>query len=639
MHRPAVVLCALLAMSISFNAHAIAQGEEQEKEKKEKARAEYIRANYTKFEHRIPMRDGVKLFTAVYQPTDRSKTYPILMFRTPYDIEPYGADRYMERLGPSYRYEKEGFIFVFQDVRGTFMSEGEFVNMRPHIDKKKNRQQIDESTDTYDTVEWLLKNVENHNGNVGQWGISYPGFYTSAGMIDSHPALKAVSPQAPIADWFWDDMHHHGSFVLALSFAFFADLGHKREEPTTEWPDEFEFDTPDGYRYFLELGPLENANGEEYLNGEIEFWNEIIQHPNYDEFWQARNILPHLRNIKAAVMVVGGWYDTEDLYGPLKTYQTVERNNRGIDNMLVMGPWAHGAWRRGEGKRLGDAEFGFKTAEYFRDNVELPFFNHFLKGAENPDLPEAMMFETGANRWRRFDAWPPASRSMRKLYLRSGGALSFDPPESEETESDAYISDPSKPVPYTADITLGWTIDYMAEDQRFAGRRPDVLVYRSEELEQDLTVAGPIQTSLWVSTTGTASDFVVKLIDVYPDEIPGYDEEDEESIEPDRGGQQTLVRAEVFRGRFRNSYETPEPFISGEVTGVSFELLDILHTFKRGHRLMVQIQSTWFPFIDRNPQKYVPNIFEAAEDDFITVTNRVHRSKQYPSHIEVGILD
>jgi putative CocE/NonD family hydrolase len=632
MCRPAVALCVLLSTLSFTNSQAIAQ----EKDEKEAARAEYIRANYAKYEYRIPMRDGVKLLTAVYLPNDRSKRYPILMFRTPYDIGPYGADRYMERLGPSEQYEKEGFIFVFQDVRGRFMSEGEFVNMRPHIDKKKNRNQIDESTDTYDTITWLLEHVGNHNGKVGQWGISYPGFYSSAGMIDSHPALKAVSPQAPIADWFWDDMHHHGAFILPLSFTFFSSVGQKREGLTTEWPDEFEFGTPDGYRYFLDMGPLENANGEEYLKGEIEFWNEMTRHPNYDEFWQARNILPHLKNIKAAVMVVGGWYDTEDLYGPLKTYHAVERNNPRIRNILVMGPWSHGAWRRGEGMKLGDAEFGFKTGEYFRDKVELPFFNHFLKDEDDPGLPEAMMFETGANRWRRFDAWPPKDRSMRKLFLRDGGGLSFEPLDSDEAAGDAYISDPSKPVPYTAEITLGWSIDYMAEDQRFAGRRPDVLVYRSEVLEQDLTVAGPMQANLWVSTTGTASDFVVKIIDVYPYEIPGYDEE---SDEPNRGGQQTLVRAEAFRGRFRDSYETPKPFTPDEVTKVSFELLDVLHTFKRGHRLMVQIQSTWFPFVDRNPQKYVPNIFEAEENDFITVTNRVHRSSRYPSHIEVGIVE
>jgi putative CocE/NonD family hydrolase len=597
-------------------------------------RDEYIRTHYTKYEYRIPMRDGVKLFTAVYTPNDRSRQYPILLFRTPYSVRPYGADRYMKRLGPSEQYEKKGFVFVFQDVRGKYMSEGEFVNMRPHIADKKG-EQFDESTDTYDTIDWLIQNLDNHNGRVGQWGVSYPGFYCSAGMIDSHPALKAVSPQAPIADWFWDDMHHNGAFILPLTFAFFSSFGQPRPEPTTERAERFEFGTPDGYQFYLEMGPVKNAN-EKYLQGEIEFWNQIVQHPNYDQFWRSRNILPHLKNIKAAVMVVGGWFDTEDLYGPLKTYQSIEENNPKTVNMLVMGPWPHGGWAWREGDKLGDVEFGFKTSKYYQDNIEFAFFNHYLYDGDDPLLPEAVMFETGANRWRRFDTWPPKERVVKQVYLGAGGGLSFDRPMGDDAASDAYISDPSKPVPYTADITLGWSTDYMTEDQRFAARRPDVLVYQTEVLDDDLTLAGPIQANLWVSTTGTASDFIVKVVDVYPNEIPGYDKD---SGEPNRGGQQTLVRAEVFRGRFRNSFEVPEPFTANEVTPLSFELYDVLHTFKRGHRLMVQIQSTWFPFVDRNPQKYVPNIYEADEDDFITVTNRVYRSRQYPSHIEVGILE
>jgi putative CocE/NonD family hydrolase len=598
-------------------------------------RLEYIRANYTKFEHRIPMRDGVHLFTAVYVPNDRSKRYPMLMFRTPYGIHPYGADRYADGLGPHSRYEREGFIFVLQDVRGRYMSEGSFVNMRPHVDRKSDKTQTDESTDTYDTIEWLLANVGHHNGRVGQWGISYPGFYTSAGVIDSHPALKAVSPQAPIADWFWDDMHHHGAFILHMAFNFFSSFGQPRPEPTTERVERFDHGTPDAYQFFLEMGPLKNAN-EKYLNDDVEFWNEVSRHPNYDQFWQSRNILPHLKNITAAVMVVGGWYDTEDLYGPLQTYRSIETNNPAIFNVLVMGPWSHGGWRSSDGERLGDAEFGFKTSEYYRTNVEFPFFNHFLKEGEEPDLPEALVFETGANRWREFDAWPPERSQEKSLYLRADGSLSFEPPRTEDDASDAYISDPSKPVPYTTEISAGWTENHMTEDQRFAARRPDVLVYRTEVLESDLTLAGPIRADLWVSTTGSASDWVVKLIDVYPGEIPGHDPD---SGDPDRGGQQTLVRAEVFRGRFRESYENPKPFVPGEVTRVSIDLQDILHTFKSGHRVMVQIQSSWFPFVDRNPQSYVPNIFEADEDDFITVTNRVHRSKRHPSRIEIGVLE
>jgi putative CocE/NonD family hydrolase len=508
--------------------------------------------------------------------------------------------------------------------------------MRPHVPDKKSREQTDESTDTFDTIDWLLANVENHNGRVGQWGVSYPGFYTSAGMIDSHPALRAASPQAPIADWFWDDMHHHGAFILHMAFNFFANFGQSRPEPTTERNERFDHETPDAYQFFLDMGPLRNAN-EKYLENEIAFWDDIVEHPNYDEFWQSRNLLPHLRNIDAAVLVVGGWYDTEDLYGPLKTYREVESNNPDTVNMLVMGPWAHGAWSRSGGERLGDAEFGFKTAEYYREQVEFPFFLHFLKDGPDPELPEALVFETGANRWRRFDNWPPAATRKTKIYMGEDGGLDFAPPEAQNDSRDEFISDPAKPVPYTMEISAGWTRKHMTEDQRFAARRPDVLVYTTDVLEEDLTLAGPIQADLWVSTTGTAADWVVKLIDVYPDELPGSDDED--SDRTDRGGQQTLVRAEVFRGRFRESYETPKPFVPDEVSNVSFELQDVLHTFQRGHRVMVQIQSSWFPFVDRNPQTYVPNIFEATQDDFIKAFHRIHRTREYPSHIEIGVLD
>lgn len=595
-------------------------------------RGDYVRENYTKFEYKIPMRDGVKLFTAVYQPADRSKKYPILILRTPYSVGPYGADRYKSGLGPHAGFEREGFIFVFQDVRGKFMSEGEFVNMRPHDPDKKTNKDIDESTDTYDTIEWLLHNIENHNGKVGQWGISYPGFYSSAGMIDSHPALKAVSPQAPIADWFWDDFHRHGAFILGMGFNFLYAFGQPREEPGTEGGDPFDYQTPDGYQFYLDMGPLSNAN-KKYFKSEIEFWNQIAEHPNYDKFWQARNLLPHLKNIKAAVLIVGGWFDTEDLYGPLKTYSTVESNNPGIFNALVMGPWSHGAWAGGDGGSLGDANFGFKTSKYFQDHVDLNFFNHFLKDGEGEfDFPEAFVFETGANRWREFDAWPPKQCDIKQLYFQKDSGLAFDKPKEPLKAADSYLSDPNKPVPYTKEITTRWSSNYMTEDQRFAACRPDVLVYQTDILEEDVTFAGPIMANLFVSTTGTDSDWIVKLIDVYPNEI---------ATDPDgknRSAQQTLVRGEVFRGRFRESYENPKPFVPNQVTTISYELHDVFHTFKRGHRIMVQVQSTWFPFVDRNPQKYVPNIYKAKESDFITVTNSVYRSKSYPSHIEVGVL-
>jgi len=594
--------------------------------KGEDSRAEYIRENYTKYEYRIPMRDGVKLFTAVYVPNDHSSTYPFLMTRTPYSIGPYGADRYKNSLGPDEQFEREGFIFVFQDVRGKFMSEGTFVNMRPHIDNKKSDTDIDESTDTYDTIEWLLQHIPNNNGKVGMWGISYPGFYCSAGMIDSHPALKAVSPEAPIADWFWDDMHHHGAFILNLAFNFFSTFGIKFDSLHTHWPKRFDFGTPDGYQFFLDLGPLKNANAK-YFKDEIEFWNKIVKHPNYDAFWQNRNILPHLKHIKAAVMTVGGWFDMEDLYGPLKTYRAIEKYNPGIFNVLVMGPWPHGGWVRSDGDKLGNLEFGFKTAKYFRQHYMLEFFKHFLKGNDhNFQFPEALVFETGANRWREMDCWPPKNSYKERLYLHDDFGLSFEKPAEDDSAYDAYISDPLKPVPYTKEITIRWNKNYMTEDQRFAARRPDVLVYRSEPLTEDVTIAGPLKANLFVSTTGTDADWVVKLIDVYPND------------DPKQGGQQAMIRGEVFRGRFRKSYEHPQPFVPNQVTPVSFELLDIFHTFQRGHRMMVQIQSSWFPLVDRNPQKYVPNIFEATEHDFIIVTNRVYHSAKYPSHIEINVL-
>jgi putative CocE/NonD family hydrolase len=410
--------------------------------------AETIRSSYTKFEYRIPMRDGVRLFTSVYVPNDRTRKYPLLMLRTPYSVGPYDADRYRETLGPSEAFARDGFIFVYQDVRGKYMSEGTFVNMRPHVAKKKGRTDVDESTDTYDTIEWLLEHVEGHNGKVGLWGISYPGFYAHAGMIDSHPALAAVSPQAAIADWFWDDMHHHGAFILPLAFRFFSSFGKPRPEPTTEGAEGFEFETPDGYQFYLDIGPLKNLD-EKFLKGEIEFWNHTVAHPNYDEFWQSRNIIPHLKNVRAAVLYVGGWFDTEDLYGPLKSYAAVEANNPGADNRIVMGPWPHGGWNRREGERLGTAEFGFKTSEWYREHVELPFFKQHLKGEGKADLPEALMFETGANRWRHFDEWPPPKLARRDLYLREGGALTWDAPEVEDDVYDDYPSDPAKPVPYT----------------------------------------------------------------------------------------------------------------------------------------------------------------------------------------------
>ena len=629
MHWETIRIAACVVLVIGLAGVVAAQRDAVDPE-----REAFIRSNYTKYEYKIPMRDDIKLFTAVYLPNDTGEDSPILMMRTPYSVGPYGADRYKTRIGPTSEFERDRYIFVFQDVRGTFMSEGEFVNMRPHDPAKSGPTDIDESTDTYDTIEWLVTNIPNNNGRVGMWGVSYPGFYTSAGMIDSHPALKAASPQAPIADWYFDDMHHHGTFVLSLSFGFFSTFGQPREDLRTEWPERFDYETHDGYRFFLDLGPLSNVN-ERYFEGEIPFWNEIIEHPDYDEFWQSRNILPHLDSVTCAVMTVGGWFDAEDLYGPLNTYRAVEDANPEIDNTLVMGPWRHGGWVWTEGEDLAIADFGFKTSTTFQERALLPFFRHHLKGEGAIDLPEAWVFETGANRWRDFPTWPPEDIVNRKLYLGPKGALSFDAPPDGTDAFDEYLSDPANPVPYTPEISTGWHSEYMAEDQRFAAWRPDVLVYSSEPLDKDLTIAGPLSAELWVSTTGEDADWVVKLIDEYPQRLPGYDKESEE---PDLGGTQQMVRSETLRGRYRTSYTDPEPFTPGEITSVTVDLQDVLHTFKRGHRIVIQIQSSLFPLQDRNPQSWVENIFEAEEDDFIKATHRIHRSADHPSAVAVGIL-
>ncbi len=601
-------------------------------------RADLIRANYTKSEVRIAMRDGVELFTSIYEPNDAdsSRRYPILLSRTPYSVGPYGLSQYKTRLGPCTEFEKSRYIFVFQDVRGKYMSGGEFLDMRPHIDNKTTNKQFDESSDTFDTIEWLVKNTPRNNGRVGQWGISYPGFYTSAGAIDSHPALKAVSPQAPIADWFFDDFHRNGAFVLPMGFNFFYSFGRPRSGPTTEGNPSFQFPTRDGYQFFLELGPLSNVD-KYHFHDEIGFWNDLESHPNYDIFWQDRNLLPHLKNIKAAVLTVGGWYDTEDLYGPLKTYAAIEKLNPQIRNHLVMGPWSHGQWSSDEGRRLGQADFGFATSTWYQQNILVPFFESHLRGTTIIEPAEATVFETGANRWRQFDKWPPREVKQTDWYLSKNGHI--DPTAPSESEaSDSFVSDPSKPVPYTMEITTAWAKDYVTEDQRFASWRPDVLVYQSDVLKDAITIAGPIQASLWVTTTESDADWVVKVIDVAPSPAPESNRNRTASKDPVSNGRHELVRAAVIRGRFRESFASPKPFEPGKPTLVELELSDVLHTFQPGHRFMIHVQSSWFPFIDRNPQRYVPNIFEAKEDDFVRATHGVLRSKQHPSRVRQPIM-
>jgi putative CocE/NonD family hydrolase len=595
--------------------------------------AEYIRESYTKQQYRIAMRDGVHLFTTVYSPKDTSRPHPMLMLRTPYNTRPYEKDAMPDHLGPSPFFLTQGYIFVYQDVRGRFLSEGTFVNMRPHIDDKKGPQDIDESSDTYDTIEWLINHVPNHNGRVGQWGISYPGFYSSAGMIDHHPALKAVSPQAPIADWFFDDFRHHGAFFLPHAFDFLAVFGQPRPEPTTEGPPKFNYGTPDGFQFYLDLGPLKNVNTR-YFHHRIAFWDEMAAHPNYDAFWQARNLLPHLKKVAPAVMTVGGWFDAEDLYGTLKTYRALEKQNPGIFNILVMGPWRHGGWAMDKGDRLGDIVFGSPTAHFFQEKMELAFFNHFLQDEGELRLPEAYIFETGANRWREFDHWPPRGLEEKRLYFHSGGRLSFDPPAEEET-ADEYVSDPQRPVPYTEAITTRMSVEYMTADQRFAARHPDVLAYQTDLLKEDVTLAGALQADLWVSTSGTDSDWIVKLIDVFPSDVSDY-----QGMAPQEhlGNYEMMVRSEVIRGRFRDSNESPKPFVPNLPTHVPLELQDVLHTFGKGHRIMIQVQSTWFPLVDRNPQRYVPIIHEAEVKDFIKATQRVYHAPGRATAVQIGVL-
>jgi len=594
---------------------------------------EYVKAHYTKYEYEIPMRDGKKLFTAVFAPKDASNPYPILLMRTPYSVSPYGEDNYRSSLGPGEIFAKDGFIFVYQDVRGRWMSEGDFADMRPVKDRKTGPIDTDETTDTWDTIDWLVKHVPNNNGRAGMWGVSYPGFYASAGMIDAHPALKAVSPQAPIADWFiGDDFHHNGALYLPHMFRFFYGFGRPRPEPVTEEPPLADAThSPDAYDYFLRLGPLSNID-EKVFKGDVAFWREMVKHPNYDEFWQARNLRPHLKNIKPAVMTVGGWFDAEDLFGALNTFKSVEQQSPGAHTLLVMGPWYHGGWG-GDGDHLGAVPFGSKTGEFFRENIEFPFFRYYLKEQKDFDLPKAYVFETGSNQWRRYDEWPPKNTQVKSVYFHSSGKLSFEPP-AEDGAFDEYVSDPAKPVPYISETSPTMTREHMIEDQRFASTRPDVLVYETEPLTADVTLAGPVDPRLFVSTTGTDSDWVVKLIDVYPDTFPNPDPN---PTGVKMGGYQQLVRGELMRGRYRHSYEKPEPFTPGKMDQVAYTMPDINHTFRRGHRIMVQVQSSWFPLADRNPQKFV-DIYNARAADFQKATERVYRSRTAASSIQVRVL-
>jgi putative CocE/NonD family hydrolase len=598
-----------------------------------------IEEHYNKYEYRIPMRDGVTLFTAIYIPKDTTEKYPILLMRTPYRVIPYGTDTFPEYLLPSKYFTEEKYIFVYQDVRGRFMSEGTFINMTPHIRNKRNEKDVDNSTDTYDTVEWLLKNIRHHNGRAGLWGISYPGFYVSSGIIDTHPAIKCASPQAPIADWFTgEDVHHNGAFVLLPQFNFIELVGPVRSGLTKQLPEVKIYPVNDAYNFFLN-GSSINELDDKYFNGKTPFWDSIMIHGTYDEFWKRRNILPNLNNIKCAVMTVCGWFDAENLYGSINTYHSIEANNPEIYNIFVSGPWIHGGWGRTPGNKLGDIDFGDFTSRYYQQEIELKFFNYFLKDKGELNLPEAMVFETGANTWKTYDRWPPVNTHYKSLYFHEENGLKFSMPEATGFQYDEYISDPDNPVPYSAlfhDAKIFYNKEFMIEDQRFAASRPDVLYYQTDILDEDITVVGPVQAELYISTTGTDADWVVKIIDVFPDKVEplGYPRLAEKTMD----GYQMLVRGEILRGKFRNSLKKPEPHIPGKVERITFVLQDINHTFKKGHRIMVQVQSSWFPMFDRNPHKFC-NIYSAGEKDFQKATHRIYRSRNYPSNVILNILD
>jgi putative CocE/NonD family hydrolase len=593
-------------------------------------KASYVSENYIKKEVHIKMRDGAELFTSIYTPKDVSKKYPIIIQRTPYNSGPYGEGQFKKSISPSETMMKEGYIVVYQDVRGRFMSDGLYDNMRGFIPNKKGKKETDEASDTYDTIDWLVKNVANNNGNVGTWGISYPGFYATYSLLSNHPALKAVSPQACISDFFFDDFHHNGAYLLSY-WKVTPLFGPQKTKRTTEpWYKFTNTGTNDDYQFFLDAGPLSNLD--KYYGKENEFWQQLKDHSSYDDFWKKRGILQHLNNIKPAVMTVGGWFDAEDLYGPLNTYSTIEKSSKNY-NTIVMGPWSHGDWARNSAKQvIGNINFGDSISGYYQKNIEANFFRHFLKnnGKGENKLPEAYVFDTGRKEWKTYENWPPKNTEKQDFFLQGNQLTKM---AKKNISFEEFISDPKKPVPYSEDIKQpGLTPrKYMTDDQRFAARRPDVIVFETEVLNDDTTLAGEILAQLQVSTTGTDADWIVKVIDVFPS-----DEPETKEVAPylKMSNYHMMVRSEVMRGRFRNSFSKPEPFVANEKTPVSIKLQDVFHTFKKGHKIQIQVQSTWFPFIDLNPQTFVDNIFYAKPEDFQKQTHRIYND----SKIEFTIL-
>ncbi len=658
--RRSLVLIAALSAASLLNALS-PQTNEQPTPPNPAATAPFdTKAHYVKHEFHVPMRDGIKLFTTVYSPRDTSKPYPFLMTRTCYSVAPYGPDKFPQHgIGPSRSFEESGYIFVYQDVRGRFGSEGTWEEMTPHIDHPTGKQH-DESTDMYDTVEWLLKNVPNNTGKVGILGISYPGFYTSASIIDSHPAIKAASPQAPVTDLYNnDDAYHNGALMFEANdfYLFFRPQQNPTPEthgaPRPERPTP-PYTSPDAYVAFQNLEPLSKARA--FINNP--YFSETIDHPTDDPHWVERDISRHLHNIHAAVLTVGGLFDAEDLSGPWRTFRSIADQSPSTSNQIVIGPWSHGAWSVFPGNHLGEARFASDTGDFFREHIQLPFFEHYLKDAPDPKLAKVTVFETGSNQWRSYPAWPPPSATKKMLYLQAGGKLSFDPPSSSaplssdnsiqaaaNADFDQYISDPAHPVPEVGYIASpGPEREYMAADQRFAAKRPDVLVYQTDPLTSPVTFAGPISAKLHASTSGTDSDFVVKLIDVYPDTLsepePAGDARRTQDVEAPPtllAGYQQLVRGEPMRGKFRRSFTKPEPFTPDQPEAIDFSLVEVNHTFLPGHRIMVQVQSSWFPLVDLNPQTFV-DIPNAAAADFKPATERIYHSAQLPSGIEIYFL-
>jgi hypothetical protein len=592
-----------------------------------------LKQRYTKQEVYITMRDSVKLFTSIYMPKNNSVAHPVLLNRTPYDIEPEGPGSFNFHMQLYSRYTEDEYIMVFQDVRGKYMSEGEFEDIRPVIPEKRSNKDIDESTDTWDTVDWLIKNIPNNNGNVGIFGISYPGFYSTMGIINAHPAVKAVSPQAPVTAWFTgDDFHHNGAFFLLDCFSFFSSNGYPHRAPTRKGHPGFRWPVPDSYEFLLSVGAIKNISPK-FLGDSVKFWNDAFAHPDYDDFWKARDPRPFLKNVAPAVMTVGGWFDAEDLYGALHTYDAIEKqNSSSVKNFLVMGPWSHGQWAFGKGTNVGNIYWGMDANKQFITQ-EKAFFDFYLKGDGGSDIPEATIFVTGSNEWRSFDTWPPKNVIEKNLYLHPYGAISFTAPVAKKS-FDEYVSDPMKPVPYTEAVHSHRTTEYMTDDQRFASYRPDVMVYQTDALTDDVTFTGPLTADLFVSTTGTDADYIVKLIDVLP---PDTKTEISTGTRVTLGGYQMLVRGEVFRGKYRNSFENPDPFVPGKVTEVRYSIPDVAHTFKKGHRIMIQIQNSWFPLVDRNPQKFV-DIYKCSDNDFQKATQRIYHDASHASNIKVTIL-